>query len=43
MTAALLLVVLLAAVTGLSLIAKRINVPYPVAFVIGGVGHGVVR
>jgi Na+/H+ antiporter len=37
MTAALLLVVLLAAVTGLSLIAKRINVPYPVAFVIGGV------
>ncbi|HVS47136.1 MAG TPA: Na+/H+ antiporter [Verrucomicrobiae bacterium] len=37
MTVALLLVVLLGAVTGLSLLAKRINVPYPVAFVIGGV------
>jgi CPA1 family monovalent cation:H+ antiporter len=37
MTAALLIVVLLCAVTGLSFVAKRINVPYPVAFVIGGV------
>jgi len=36
-SAALILVVLLCAVTGLSLLAKRINVPYPVAFVIGGV------
>lgn len=36
MTSALLVTVLLCAVTGLSLLAKRFNVPYPVAFVIGG-------
>lgn len=37
MTAALLLVIVLCAITALSLMAKRIDVPYPVAFVIGGV------
>ncbi len=36
MSVALVVVVLMCVVTGLALVAKRINVPFPVAFVLGG-------
>ncbi len=36
MSIALVVVVLMCVVTGLALVAKRINVPFPVAFVLGG-------
>ena len=36
MSIALVVVVLMCATTGLALVAKRINVPFPVAFVLGG-------
>ncbi len=37
MSAALLLVVLLCATVAAAILAKRINVPYPIAFVVGGI------
>ncbi|HET9031174.1 MAG TPA: Na+/H+ antiporter [Candidatus Aquilonibacter sp.] len=42
MTSALLLVVLLCATVAAAILAKRLGIPYPIAFVIGGIGLAFV-